>query len=178
MSLILVTGTAGSGKSTILNQLRIRGYVAYGTDEHLIAQWVNRQTGEVCVPPAVFNLHDWYEDHQWTFNLQNIAELRKTADKSNESIYVFGVADGLEAVAHNFSRIVLLAADEATLKRRIAERTDNDFGKAPPELEIILEWQKKHVAEYRKRGGTVIDTSHFPPEEIADMVIALSRSCK
>lgn len=178
MSLILVTGTAGSGKSTILHQLSLRGYIVYGTDEDVIAQWIHRQTDEVCIPPEDFDLHEWYENHQWTFNPLKINELVKRAHKLEQTIYLFGVADGLETVAHHFSRIVLLTADEATLKQRIAERTDNDFGKDPQEFKITLEWQKKHEAEFHKQGETIIDTTHFSPEEIADKVIGLSRSCK
>jgi broad-specificity NMP kinase len=98
-------------------------------------------------------------------------ELRDEASGSEKTIYLFGVAAGLATVRHSFSQIVVLTADEAVLKQRINERKDNNFGKAPNELKIILRWQENHVASYQKQGAKVIDTSHSSPEEVADMLV-------
>lgn len=171
MSLVYVTGAPGSGKSTILRRLKTRDYTAYGTDEHDMSHWVNRRNGDVTVPQEGYDLHEWYKNYEWTLNPQKVTELRDEADTSGKTVYLLGVAAGLEAVQHNFDCIVVLVADEATLKKRINERRGNSFGKTPHELRIILDWQNKHVESYQKQGAIVIETSHLSPEEAADKVV-------
>lgn len=56
MSLIYVTGIPGSGKTTVRNELRRRGYQAFGTDEDQLAFFYNNQTGKPLkqsVPAAI-----------------------------------------------------------------------------------------------------------------------------
>jgi RNase adaptor protein for sRNA GlmZ degradation len=174
MSLVYITGAPGSGKSTILRQLIERGHTAYGTDEHSISQWVDRKTGKVSNPPGGFDLHDWYKANEWTLNPQKILALREEANKAGKITYLLGVAAGLEVVQQYFNQLLVLTADDATLKRRIDERADNNFGKTPHELQIILEWQTKHVPGYKKQGAKAIDTSHLTPGEVVDRIIEVT----
>jgi thymidylate kinase len=46
--LVYVTGLSGSGKSSVLLQLKKRGYEAHGVDEEGYADWVDRMNGQ-CV---------------------------------------------------------------------------------------------------------------------------------
>lgn len=168
--LVYITGTPGSGKSTVLRELRSRGYKAYGTDEHDYSHWIDRKTGEVAIPPEGYNLHAWYKDHEWTLNPEAVATLRKAADTADEVVFLCGVAAGTDVVEHLFSQTVVLTADLSTLKHRIANRTDNNFGKAPEELKIILEWQDNHVDEYRKQGAVIIDAAQ-PVGQVVDEIV-------
>jgi dephospho-CoA kinase len=45
--LIFVTGSSGAGKSTVREEFARRGFEAYDTDEHEIAQWRNKVTGQI-----------------------------------------------------------------------------------------------------------------------------------
>lgn len=170
MPLIYITGTPGSGKSTVLRELCSRCYKAYGTDEHDYSHWTDRKTGKVAVPPEDYDLHVWYKDHEWTLNPEAIAALRKEADAADEVVFLCGVAAGTDAVEHLFNQTVVLTADTATLKHRITNRTDNSFGKAPEELKIILEWQDNHVDDYRKQGAIIIDGAQSV-EQVADEIV-------
>ncbi len=159
MSLIYITGTPGTGKSTVLRELQARGHKAHGTDEHGYSQWIDRKTNKAVVPPEDYDLHAWYKDHEWTLNPEAIATLRREADTTDEVVFLCGVADGTEAVAHLFNQTIVLTADAATLKQRITNRKDNNFGKTPEELKIILEWQDKHIDKYREQGAVIVDAA-------------------
>lgn len=170
MPLIYITGTPGSGKSAVLRELQDRGYKAYGTDEHDYSRWLNRKTNEVVIPPEKYDLHAWYKNHEWTLSPDAITKLRHEADTSEEVVFLCGVAAGTDEVWRYFSHVIILTADAQTLKHRIANRTDNNFGKNPEELKIILEWQDKHVGLYRERGATTVDTAK-PVAEVVDAII-------
>ena len=45
MPLYYVTGVSGTGKSSVLRELRTRGYHARGVDEDGYADWINRISG-------------------------------------------------------------------------------------------------------------------------------------
>ena len=147
------------GKSAVLKELQSRGYRAYGTDEHGIARWESRKTGQVMDPPADYDLHAWYKDHEWTINPAEIAKLADQSEGSGTPIFLCGVAAGTELVSHLFNTVIVLVTDSETLRRRILARTDNNFGKTEAEMKIVLEWQQKHVENYRKTGVRIIDAT-------------------
>jgi len=171
MPLTLITGAPGSGKSTVMYELQSRGYKAYGTDEHGYSEWVHRKTGKVAIPPENFDLHTWYKEHEWVLNFEAIARLRKEADAADEVVFLCGGGHGIETVAHLFNQTVVLTADLATLKQRVTNRKDNDYGKAPEELKIVLEWQENNVEKYRKQGAVIVDTTQ-PVGEVVDEILA------
>ena len=52
MALYYVTGLSGSGKSSVLRELRARGYHARGVDEDGFADWINRISGRADAFPG------------------------------------------------------------------------------------------------------------------------------
>lgn len=174
MPLILITGAPGSGKSTVMYELQSRGYKAYGTDEHGYSEWVHRKTDKVAIPPEAFDLHAWYKDHEWVVSLEAVTTLREEADAADEVIFLCGGGHGIETVAHLFNQIIVLTADLGTLEQRITDRKDNDYGKAPDELKIVLEWQDKNVENYQKQGAVIIDTGKSAGSVVDEIVKAIT----
>lgn len=175
MPLIYITGTPGVGKSTVLRELQARSYNAHGTDEHGYCQWVHRETGKIEVLSDEADLHAWYKDHEWTLNPMAIAKLRHDATVPGKTIFLCGVAAGTEEVWDYFDTVIVLSADTETLRQRIVNRTDNNFGKAPNELKIILEWQDKHIDDYKEKGAIVIDAAR-PIKTVVDKVVDMTQS--
>jgi ribose 1,5-bisphosphokinase PhnN len=54
---------------------------------------------------------------------------------------------------------VCLVIDDETLRRRLAARTTNEFGKQPGELEAALARNQDAEAQYRNFGVTTIDAT-------------------
>jgi len=108
---------SGTGKSTVLAELRRRGYEVVETDEPEWMEWSNEDGGYV-----------WREDR--------VAEL--VARDGDAPLFVSGTVSNQGRFYPGFDAVVLLSAPLEVLLGRIEHRTTNDFGKTPAELERII----------------------------------------
>ena len=117
-----MTGMSGTGKSTVLNELRRRGFAVIDTDEPGWTEWRDEDGGYV-----------WREER--------IAEL--LARDRTATLYVSGTVSNQGRFYPQFDAVVLLSAPADVLLRRIEARTTNDYGKTAEERDLIL----GHLAE-------------------------------
>jgi dephospho-CoA kinase len=167
--LVLVTGISGTGKSAVCDELCQRGYDAHDTDGEGNAVWVHRQTGEVIA--AADGLHrseSWLAERDWRLVRSKVEALARRGE--SQLVFLCGATANENEVWDLLSQVIYLAIDEQTLRRRLASRTSNDFGKAPNELAAILEWHKDLEVNYRRLGVHVIDAT-LPLDEVVDQVI-------
>ena len=108
---------SGTGKSTVLAELRGRGYEAVETDEPEWMEWSDEAAGYV-----------WREDR--------VAEL--LAQEREAPLFVSGTVSNQRRFYPDFDAVVLLSAPLEELLGRIESRTTNDFGKSPEERETII----------------------------------------
>lgn len=175
MSLYYVTGLSGTGKSSVLRELRARGYHARGVDEDGYADWVNRITGRVDRFPhhdPGLDFHAWYAAHYWVLSVRRISILSRAAARLGQPVFLCGAASGDDVVWQRFAKVIALVADERTIVGRLAAR-DNDFGKAPEELADVLFWHAGFEAAYRGFGATIIDATRPLPEVVAEVLAVL-----
>ena len=69
--------------------------------------------------------------------------------------------------------MIYLAIDNERLRRRLASRTTNAFGKAPNELGAILSWHDVGEDQYRGFGAEIVDATR-PLHEVVDSVLEAS----
>ncbi len=131
--LIYITGVPGSGKSSVCEELSVRGYEAIDADDH-IGAWVTRTKGETLVDPPVFSARtpQFYEDHLWRYE-PKLAQRIATAHLGNVC-FVGGCAGGEDEILHLFDRAFYLVVDPLELTRRLLTRTDGPFAHASQEL--------------------------------------------
>lgn len=173
MPLVYLTGISGSGKSSVIRELQARGYEAHGVDEMGYADWVDRKTGEIIPFPedeSSVDIHEWYKKHSWVLSKDRISKLKQQADTNDTLIFLAGVADGEDKVWDYFDKVFVLNVDEATIRQRIANRTDNDFGKTPDEMAAILRWLEGYEERYRTYGAVIIDTTQ-PLDGVVDEIL-------
>jgi dephospho-CoA kinase len=108
---------SGTGKSTVLAELRRRGFEVVETDEPEWMEWSNEEGGYV-----------WREDR--------VAEL--LARERDGPLFVSGTVSNQGRFYPDFDAVVLLSAPLEVLLGRIENRTTNDFGKTPGERERII----------------------------------------
>lgn len=173
MPLIYITGPSGSGKSAIMRELQARGYEAHGVDEYGFADWVDRKTGKIADFPHEgknLDFHDWYQKHAWVLSKERIGKLKQQADTDDKPVFLCGVADGEDKVWHHFNKVIALVVDEQTIRRRIAAREDNQFGKTEAEMADTLKWLKGYEQNYRKFGAIIVDATK-PLNEVVNEIL-------
>ena len=163
---VLVTGQAGSGKSSVAYELVRRGFVAYDTDEMPgVTGFDSVETGK----PAPWDEIDHPIDFgriAWNWRLHKLEELLASAD----DVFVCAITSNTVELAHLFDRVFVLVPDRDTLARRLRERTNNNFGKHPAEAEPVLAHNDVIAEEWRGRGGIAIDSAR-PLGEVVDELL-------
>src|SRR5579872_6749174 len=104
----LITGVAGTGKSTVAKELRHRGFVAFDTEEGF-SYYVEKATGEKCSHPARPS-QKWYDEHERVFDESVLNEL---FDKhAGEELFIATIAANQKKFYPQFDKIFLLTTDE------------------------------------------------------------------
>ncbi|MFB6963328.1 AAA family ATPase [Streptomyces sp. NPDC056309] len=117
---VLITGMSGTGKSTALRLLRLRGHRTVDTDTDAWSEWVTLPDGST----------------DWIWREQAIADL--LSSHSEGSLFVAGCKTNQGRFYPLFDHIVLLSAPAEVLLARIAARIDNPYGKRPEERDAVL----------------------------------------
>ncbi len=156
-----IDGPSGSGKTTVSEELRKRGYNAIDADE-VVAYFGDPKTGE----PQEVTPRERFKDN-WIWNKKETNELLAN---SNGTYFVCGGASNYEEFSLHFKKTFILLIDDETLKYRLLNRTNNDFGKHPDELAMQLEWNQK-VAKHAKEKGYIIIDATKPVEQVVDEIL-------
>lgn len=132
---VLITGMSGTGKSTVVDALGVRGFAAVDLED----DW--------CVVG-----HDgrrlWDEDA--------VSALLDGA--GDEPLFLAGCEENMTDFLPRFDTVVLLSAPWATLDERLAGRTTNDFGRSPAERAKVRRDQEEVEPLLRGIAACEIDT--------------------
>lgn len=160
MSLIFITGIAGSGKSEVVKELKRRGYEAYDTDDDGFAKWQDHETGYIHPKSSVKKAdrtEAFLKIHSWVVPRQELKKLWNRAKGNN--LFLCGVASNETEIQDLFNIRFELVIDDKTLKQRLLTRTSNDWGKQPHELQHTLEVQSTLSKTLKNTDKIVIDAT-------------------
>lgn len=161
----------------MLRELEQRGFEAHGVDEEGYADWIDIETGERKTyeeDDPTLDLHDWFNHHHWVLSKERIEALKQESDREHKLVFLTGSAAGDGEVWHLFDKVIVLSVDAATIKHRIETRQDNEYGKVPEEMKIILDELEGYDDTYRGFGATIIDAKR-PLEQVVDEIVALTK---
>ncbi len=148
---ILLTGMSGTGKSTVIGQLAIRGYRTVDMDE-----------------PG------WSEhgpDGDWVWQEDRVQDLLSSLEE-DEVLFLSGCAENQVKFYPQFDKIVLLSAPASVIVGRLTTRTNNPYGKHPDELAATLGYLETVEPLLRNGADHEIDTS-APLDEVVTAVLQL-----
>jgi dephospho-CoA kinase len=154
MSVVLVTGMSGAGKSSVLAELARRGHRVVDTDHDGYIEEV-RLAGQL-EPERL-----WREDR--------MTALLKA--HSDGALFVAGTVANQRKFYPHFDAVVLLTAPVEVLLARVVSRTANDFGKRAEERERIAA-DTAAVEPLLRKGATLEIDTRIPLEDVADAVSA------
>lgn len=141
---VLITGISGAGKSSVVTELRRRGYAAHDIDDGL--SYLDATDG------------------RWHWKLQEVRDLLRAAA---DTVFIAGCSE--EQALLSWEKRVLLTAPADLLLQRIDSRASG-FGKAPAERASVLADLAAVEPLLRASADVVVDTTR-PLPEVVDAVL-------
>jgi hypothetical protein len=152
----------------VVAELRRAGELAWDADD--FSFWRDRQTGEAVANPSGGRPDGWLERYAWVIDPGQVKQCQ--IDAAGRVGYLAGGSENEADVWDLFDTVIYLVADDATLRQRIAARTENDFGKTAQELAMVLRWNAVLEDHYRAAGATIIDARQPLPSVVAAVRLA------
>ena len=159
----------GAGKSAVRRELRRRGIDAVGTDEDGIAAFFDFG-GHQVDPVDVVDSAAWRSLHTWRIVPERLHELVEPSKA--RPVFVCGSAAVEGDVWSLFRLVIGLVVDDDTLRRRLATRTGNNYGKAPTELELAIGWNQTFVTDFESYGAILLDATQ-PVTTVVDQLLEI-----
>ncbi len=153
---VLITDMSGTGKSTVIAELAARGFRAIDTDYD--------------------NWHAWVEvdgELDWVWREDRMTRLL-TSDESGV-LFVGGTSVNQGKFYSRFDHIVLLSASTPLIVERLANRSNNPYGKSPVERARVLE-HIQTVEPLLRRGATAEIRTDVPLEQVVQTILDLVRA--
>ena len=154
----LVEGLSGAGKSSVYDELIGRGYKAISTDR----AWKYRVDPDA----GLLGRPIHYDGSMWD-QQKAVSELE---NPEPDVLFVCGSSLNRDRFLPYFTKIFNLRIDDDTMRRRLRERTNNDFGKQPEELELMLRLNR---SDEKPAGAIDVDATQ-PLDQVVDEVLRLA----
>lgn len=152
MTVVLVTGMSGSGKSTVCRELAVREHHVIDTE---LPQW-----------STVVTYPDGSIDHAW-----REPEITQVLDDHDDGLLVISGCSESQARFHDrFDTVVLLTAPLDVMLDRIRDRPDNCYGSTPEQQALVAEHTATVEPLLRAGATEVIDTAATPVDTVATRI--------
>jgi hypothetical protein len=123
----------------------------------------------------IWRTHEWQTTHTWRYSREHLEHL--AAEATDTLVFVCGTAANENEVWDLFSQVIcLFLDDEAELRRRLSERSDDGFGKEPHELAAVLSWNKTIKSNYLRFGAIMVDANQTLEKVVNDVINNLYNS--
>ena len=169
----LITGIAGTGKSTIVQELNKHGVEAI--DLHDIPNlffWEDIRTKQV-VEYSKNHPLDWFENVERLCNI----DMLKNILNQYENIVMAGTTGGpnQKEFLSLFDKIILLQTNPETLIYRMETRNNKSgFGKTKAEQEDNIKWQKEFDPQLLSYGAIPVNTEGLI-DDVIEKIIKIIR---
>jgi shikimate kinase len=149
MKRVLLTGMSGTGKSSVIQELRKRGFRAIDMDE-----------------PG------WSEHDEDGAQLWCESRLQAALDAvGDDTLFLCGCAENQVKFYPQLTDIILLSSPGEVLAERLRTRTNNPYGKRPEELAEVLDYMETVEPLLRRSATHEIQTT-IPLAQVVEEVLA------
>lgn len=165
----LITGIAGSGKSSVCKQLISLGYEAYGIEDidGMFAMY-RKGTKEIFddfdnADPEKIKNSEW---------LCDVSKLKKLLSQQKNAIAFYcGVASNMDEIIPLFNKVILLKTNPNELCRRLSTREGTeDMGNTKESRQTVLGWKDWWENEMVEKGALPL-SADGSLDEIAETIL-------
>lgn len=164
MALSFIDAVPGTGKTSLISELRNRGEEAHDTDDECVM--ISKRTGNVIEHRDRKN-----DPHDWVYPAEKLAELKELSRTKN--VFLSGSIDNYEDVRPAVDNYVWMEIPLDELLRRLAQRR-NDFGESDSERDYIISLHKEMEAMGHPKAFKLDATR--PIKQIADDLLEYARN--
>ncbi|MFI5168550.1 MAG: shikimate kinase [Thermoanaerobaculales bacterium] len=160
MRRVLITGMSGTGKSSVIHALSVRGFKAIDTGWN--PDW------EVLPIPGGPDA----DGPGWVWREDRISEVLSTEDA--DVLFLGACVPNQARFYARFDRIVLLSVSLELTVERLMARTNNPYGKSAADVAEVLRFKSTIEPILRNAATEEIDTS-APLGEMVAKIIEIAR---
>ncbi|MGD0144707.1 MAG: AAA family ATPase [Rhizomicrobium sp.] len=157
----LIEGVSGTGKTSVCQELRRRGYAAINGDRELAYQG-DPTTGEKTEGRS-------HEHHIW--DVEKVRSL--AANRDDAATFFCGGSRNFRQFIDLFDEVFILDVDAETLNERLDSRPDDDWGKHKSERELIL---RLHATKEDTPGSGIVIDATKPLAGVVDEILSHVRA--
>lgn len=157
----LIEGVSGTGKTSVCQELRRRGFHAINGDTDLAYQG-DPDTGEPTDVPSHWH-HIWHVDRVRTL----------VADQGERFTFFCGGSRNFSKFQGLFDAVFVLEIDLNTLNRRLDQRPEDEFGARQPERDLIVRLHR--TKEDTPKNGIPIDAT-APLAHVVDEILRQAKA--
>ena len=154
----LVEGLSGAGKSSVYEELVRRGYKAISTDR----AWACHADPDTGLPGGPIRHDTFMWDQQ-----KAVSELESPEP---EVLFVCGSSRNRDRFLPYFTKIFNLRIDDDTMRRRLQERTDDDWPLGQEGVELMLTLNR---SDEKPAGAIDVDATQ-PLHQVVDELLRLA----
>jgi shikimate kinase len=155
---VLITGMSGTGKSTVIRELALRGFKAIDTDYDDLSEFV---------PPS--EKFESPRETGWLWREDRIQDLLSTDDAP--VLFMSGTHSNQSKFYRQFDHIVLLSAPRELIVERLTTRSNNPYGKKPGQIAEVLGFIET-VEPHLRRAASLEVVTTAPLEQVLDAILA------
>jgi dephospho-CoA kinase len=161
MGKYLITGRPGSGKTTVINELKRRGFQAYNTDDMPDVTRLEEQTTGKAVrwPDGPV---DW-DRFIWNWQDEGIRNLLFT----DGDVFIGAIVGNQQMYYSLFDKVFALTLTTETLANRL---NTHSHPRTPAEKERALNLHNTKQERFQEQGLILISSEH-PVAEIVDRIL-------
>ncbi|WP_448952621.1 AAA family ATPase [Labrys neptuniae] len=148
MQRILITGMSGTGKSSVIHELRARGHQAYDLDTPEWSHWVAADPSDGLTPGR---------DEDWVWQVDKVRAL--LSKPASATVFVSGCAENMSELYPLIDTIILLSAPVELVMARLTARSTSAYGHSEEERRKVAALLASVEPLLREAADIEIDTS-------------------
>lgn len=174
MPLILITGLPGTGKSTICDELKSRGYVAFDGDTDRLAHWYDTY-GHLVLAHQKKLSAKFLKSHKRDIKRKTLIRLANHAHAERKPVFVCGDPENERDLEDLFEARFALVLNEHSREHRLRTRTNNTWGKRPIERRYDLFFKRTMPKTYKEFQYTILDASLPTTQLVEEILTTISK---